>query len=100
ALTDEYAIPRLEAAELEKDLYLSFVKFRAPRERLSIRAQGPDLLVTACREARDYQRHRLQTLSLLPDERLARLLAREPSEVARERFALALETLTDDPQDV
>lgn len=93
ALVTHYGMQDSEATELEKDLYLWFVRFcmrpgsRPPKESRSF------LLVACCQFAREYQKYVIGTGVRGSDEKLKKLLAREPADVARD-FSRSLELLT------
>ena len=93
ALVTHYGLHESEATELEKDLYLWFVRFclrpgsRSPRDSRSF------LLVACCQFAREYQKYVLGTGARESDERLKTLLDREPADVAQD-FARSLELLS------
>ena len=93
ALVTHYGLHESEATELEKDLYVWFVRFclrpgsRSPRDSRSF------LLVACCQFAREYQKYVLGTGARESDERLKSLLDREPADVARD-FARSLELLS------
>ena len=93
ALVTHYGMQESEATELEKDLYLWFMRFcmrpgtRSPRESRSF------LLVACCQFAREYQKYVIGTGVRESDDRLRKILDREPADVARD-FSRSLELLT------
>ena len=93
ALVTHYGMVDAEANELEKDLYLWFVRFcmrpgsKAPKESRSF------LLVACCQFAREYQKYLIGTGLRAADVDTARILEREPSDVAHD-FSRSLELLT------
>jgi hypothetical protein len=93
ALVTHYGMHDSEATELEKDLYLWFLRFcmrpgsRSPKEARSF------LLVACCQFAREYQKYVVGTGVRDSDERLTKLLDREPADVARD-FSRSLELLS------
>jgi hypothetical protein len=92
ALVTHYRLHEPEAVELEKDLYLWFLRFcgrpgsRSPRESRSF------LLVASCQFAREYQKYVVGTGVRESDAGLSTLLDREPADVARD-FSRSLELL-------
>ena len=84
ALVAHYALLESEASELEKDLYLWFRRFclrpgsRSPRDSRSF------LLVACCQFAREYQNYVLGTGVRESDDRLKRILERDPVDVAKD----------------
>ena len=93
ALVTHYQLSEAEALELEKDLYVWFLRFCYRPGNSSARDARPFLLVACCQFAREYQRYMLGTGVRLSDEKLRRLLDREPIEVARD-FSRSLELLS------
>jgi hypothetical protein len=93
ALVTHYQLSESEALELEKDLYVWFLRFCYRPGNSSARDARPFLLVACCQFAREYQRYMLGTGVRSSDERLRRLLEREPIEVARD-FSRSLEILS------
>jgi hypothetical protein len=93
ALVTHYQLSESEALELEKDLYVWFLRFCYRPGNSSARDARPFLLVACCQFAREYQRYMLGTGVRASDERLRRLLEREPIEVARD-FSRSLEILS------
>lgn len=82
ALVTHYGLEESEAMELEKDLAIWFQRFcirrdRAPRECRSF------LLVACCQFAREYQKYVIGAGVRGSDDRLKKLLDREPADVAR-----------------
>ena len=93
ALVSHYQLSESEALELEKDLYVWFLRFcYRPGNSSPIEAR-PFLLVACCQFAREYQRYLLGSGVRSSDERLRRLLDREPLDVARD-FSRSLELLS------
>lgn len=92
ALVTHYQLSESEALELEKDLYVWFLRFCYRPGNSSAREARPFLLVACCQFAREYQRYLLGTGARSSDERLRRLLDREPLDVARD-FSRSLELL-------
>jgi hypothetical protein len=93
ALVTHYQLSESEALELEKDLYVWFLRFCYRPGNSSARDARPFLLVACCQFAREYQRYMLGTGVRVSDEKLRRLLDREPLEVARD-FSRSLEILS------
>jgi hypothetical protein len=92
ALVTHYQLSESESLELEKDLYVWFLRFCYRPGTSSVREARPFLLVASCQFAREYQRYMLGTGDRPSDERLRRLLEREPLDVARD-FSRSLELL-------
>jgi len=92
ALVTHYGMQELEATELEKDLYLWFLRFCMRPGNKSPRESRPFLLVACCQFAREYQKYVIGTGVRQTDEHLKRILDREPSDVARD-FSRSLELL-------
>jgi hypothetical protein len=92
ALVAHYGLQESEASELEKDLYLWFVRFCRRPGNESPRQARPFLLVACCQFAREYQKYVIGAGVRSSDEKLNRLLEREPEDVARD-FAKSLELL-------
>jgi hypothetical protein len=92
ALVAHYGLQESEATELEKDLYLWFVRFCRRPGNESPRQARPFLLVACCQFAREYQKYVIGSGIRSSDENLNRLLDREPSEVAKD-FTKSLELL-------
>jgi hypothetical protein len=92
ALVTHYGLIDTEANELEKDLYLWFLRFcmrpgsKTPKESRSF------LLVASCQFAREYQRYLIGTGERPADDRVKNLLQREPADVARD-FGPSLDLL-------
>ena len=99
ALVTHYGLEEGEATELEKDLSLWFLRFCMRPGNCSPRDSRPFLLVACCQFAREYQRYVIGAGVRQSDERLKKLLDREPSDVARD-FSRSLELLTFRNQDV
>jgi hypothetical protein len=93
ALVTHYDLEELEAIELEKDLYVWFVRFCMRPGNFSPRQSRPFLIVACCQFAREYQKYLIGTGVRESTERLKKLLDREPNEVARD-FSRNLEFLT------
>lgn len=93
ALVTHYQLTESEAQELEKDLYVWFLRFCYRPGNSSPRDARPFLLVACCQFAREYQRYVLGSGVRSSDEKLQRLLDREPLDVARD-FSRSLELLS------
>jgi hypothetical protein len=93
ALVTHYQLSESEALELEKDLYVWFLRFCYRPGNSSAREARPFLLVACCQFAREYQRYLLGSGVRTSDEKLQRLLDREPLDVARD-FSRSLELLS------
>lgn len=93
ALVTHYGLHESEATELEKDLYLWFLRFCGRPGSRSPRESRPFLLVACCQFAREYQKYVVGTGARESDERLRNLLDREPADVARD-FTRSLELLS------
>jgi hypothetical protein len=83
ALVSHYQLSEQEATELEKDLFVWFRRF-CYRPGASIRENRPYLLVACCQFAREYQKYLVGTGVRTTDERLTRILDREPVDVAHD----------------
>lgn len=92
ALVSHYDLEELEAIELEKDLYVWFVRFCMRPGNFSPGQSRPFLIVACCQFAREYQKYLIGTGVRESNEKLKKLLDREPSEVARD-FARNIEFL-------
>jgi len=92
ALVTHYQLDESEALELEKDLYVWFLRFCYRPGNSSAREARPFLLVACCQFAREYQKYLLGSGVRSSDERLRRLLDREPLDVARD-FSRSLQLL-------
>lgn len=92
ALVTHYQLAESEALELEKDLYVWFLRFCYRPGNSSAREARPFLLVACCQFAREYQRYMLGAGVRSSDDRLRRLLDRAPLDVARD-FSRSLEIL-------
>ncbi len=79
-----YRIGEREATELERDLQDWFIRFCRRKESPPAREARPTLLLMACVFGRSFQKYLLETGDRPWDERLERLLRREPVAVARE----------------
>ncbi len=84
ALVTHYGLMDGEASELEKDLYLWFVRFCRRPGCKSAKDSRSFLLVACCQFAREYQNYLIGTGERSADERISNLLNREPSDVARD----------------
>jgi hypothetical protein len=93
ALVTHYGLHDSEATELEKDLYVWFLRFCMRPGSRSPQSSRPFLLVACCQFAREYQKYVIGTGVRESDERLRELLNREPSDVARD-FSRSLELLS------
>ena len=92
ALVTHYGLEETEAGELEKDLYLWFLRFCMRPGNNNPRDSRPFLLVACCQFAREYQKYIIGAGVRATDDRLQRLLEREPNDVARD-FSRSLELL-------
>ncbi len=92
ALVTHYGLEEGEATELERDLYLWFLRFCMRPGNNSAVESRPFLLVACCQFAREYQKYLIGAGVRQSDDRLKRLLDREPSDVARD-FSRSLELL-------
>jgi hypothetical protein len=92
ALVTHYGLEENEAAELEKDLSLWFLRFCMRPGNSSARESRPFLLVACCQFAREYQKYVIGAGVRQSDKRLEKLLEREPSDVALD-FSRSLELL-------
>ena len=93
ALVTHYQLSESEALELEKDLYVWFLRFCYRPGNSSPLDARPFLLVACCQFAREYQRYVVGSGARVSDEKLQRLLEREPLDVARD-FSRSLELLS------
>jgi hypothetical protein len=93
ALVTHYGLEEVEAAELEKDLSLWFLRFCMRPGNSSARESRPFLLVACCQFAREYQKYVIGAGVRHSDKRLDTLLEREPDDVARD-FSRSLELLS------
>src|SRR5262252_9156788 len=93
ALVSHYDLEELEAIELEKDLYVWFVRFCMRPGNFSPVQSRPFLIVACCQFAREYQRYVIGTGVKESNEKLNKLLDREPNDVAKD-FARNLEFLS------
>ena len=84
ALVTHYDLEELEAIELEKDLYVWFVRFCSRPGNFDPRNSRPFLMVACCQFAREYQRYLIGTGVREGNEKLQKLLDREPNEVAQD----------------
>jgi len=92
ALVAHYGLEETEATELEKDLYVWFVRFCMRPGNRSPKESRPFLLVACCQFAREYQRYVVGTGVRETNEKVKRLLDREPADVAQD-FSQSLELL-------
>ena len=92
ALVSHYGLEEGEAVELEKDLYLWFLRFCTRPGNSSPRESRPFLLVACCQFAREYQKYVVGSGVRDSNEKLKKLLDREPADVARD-FSRSLELL-------
>jgi hypothetical protein len=92
ALVTHYGLEEGEAIELERDLNLWFLRFCMRPGNRSPRESRPFLLVACCQFAREYQRYVIGSGVRVFDDRLKKLLDREPTDVARD-FSRSLELL-------
>ena len=83
ALVSHYQLSELEATELEKDLFVWFRRF-CYRPGASVRENRPYLLVACCQFAREYQKYLVGTGVRTTDDRLTKILDREPVDVAHD----------------
>jgi hypothetical protein len=92
ALVTHYGLEEGEAMELEKDLSLWFLRFCMRPGNSSPRQSRPFLLVACCQFAREYQKYVIGAGVRRSDDRLKKLLDREPADVARD-FSRSLDLL-------
>jgi hypothetical protein len=92
ALVAHYGLEEGEATELEKDLYVWFVRFCMRPGNRSPKDSRPFLLVACCQFAREYQRYVVGSGIRETDEKVRRILEREPADVAHD-FSRSLELL-------
>ena len=92
ALVAHYGLDEGEATELEKDLYLWFLRFCMRPGNSSAKDSRPFLLVACCQFATEYQKYVIGAGVRSSDEKLKKLLDREPADVARD-FSRSLELL-------
>ena len=83
ALVSHYQLTETEATELEKDLFVWYRRF-CFRPGSTPRENRPYLLVACCQFAREYQKYLVGTGVRDSDDRLQKLLDREPSDVAHD----------------
>ncbi len=83
-LTTQYQMEESEARDLERDLAVWFERFCRRPGSPPARDCRHSLIVMTCLFARGHQRHRIEADLLEPNERLDRVLRREPVEVARD----------------
>jgi hypothetical protein len=92
ALVTHYGLEEGESIELEKDLYIWFLRFCMRPGNTSPRESRPFLLVACCQFAREYQKYVVGSGVRESNEKLEKLLEREPADVARD-FSRSLELL-------
>jgi hypothetical protein len=83
-LVTHYDLEELEAIELEKDLYVWFVRFCMRPGNFSPNQSRPFLMVACCQFAREYQKYLIGTGVRESNTKLSKLLDREPNDVARD----------------
>jgi hypothetical protein len=93
ALVTHYGMIDSEAQELEKDLYLWFLRFCARPGSKPPKESRSFLLVATCQFAREYQKYVIGTGMKEADAGTCKILDREPSDVARD-FSRSLDLLT------
>jgi hypothetical protein len=93
ALVSHYGLEELEAVELEKDLYVWFLRFCSRPGSGSPRDLRPFLLVACCQFAREYQKYLVGSGARESSEKLKTLLQRDPGDVASD-FSRSLELLS------
>jgi hypothetical protein len=93
ALVTHYGLEELEAVELEKDLYVWFVRFCNRPGAGSARDLRPFLLVACCQFAREFQKYLVGSGTRDSNDQLKRLLDRDPGDVAGD-FSRSLELLS------
>jgi hypothetical protein len=98
ALVTHYGLEEGEAAELEKDLYLWFLRFCMRPGNTSPRDSRPFLVVACCQFAREYQKYIIGSGVRQSSDKIIKLLEREPADVARD-FSRSLELLNFRRQD-
>ena len=82
ALVTHYGLEEGEAMELEKDLEIWFLRFCFRRESAPHESRS-FLLVACCQFAREYQKYIIGAGVRGSDDKLRKLLDREPADVAR-----------------
>jgi len=92
ALVSHYGLDEGEAMELEKDLYIWFLRFCMRPGNSSPKDSRPFLLVACCQFAREYQKYVIGAGVRSSNDKLRKLLDREPADVARD-FSRSLELL-------
>jgi hypothetical protein len=92
ALVTHYGLEEGESIELEKDLYLWFLRFCMRPGNNSPRESRPFLLVACCQFAREYQKYVIGSGVRESNDKLKKLLDREPADVAND-FSRSLELL-------
>jgi hypothetical protein len=93
ALVTHYGMHDSEATELEKDLYVWFLRFCMRPGSRSPKECRPFLLVACCQFAREYQKYVVGTGVRESDDKLKKILEREPADVAHD-FSRSLDLLT------
>jgi hypothetical protein len=92
ALVAHYGLEETEATELEKDLYVWFVRFCMRPGNRNPKESRPFLLVACCQFAREYQRYVVGAGVREADDRVKKILDRDPADVAHD-FSRSLELL-------
>lgn len=92
-LVTHYGLEEDESVELERDLSHWFLRFCMRPGSGSPRDARSFLMVACCQFAHEYQKFAVGTGVRTAPEKLARLLDREPEDVARD-FSRSLELLT------
>ena len=93
ALVSHYGMEELEAVELEKDLFVWFMRFCSRPGAGSPRDLRPFLLVACCQFAREYQKYLVGSGARETSDKLKKLLERDPGDVAGD-FSRSLELLS------
>ena len=93
ALVTHYCLEEGEATELEKDLYVWFLRFCTRPGNNSPSESRPFLLVACCQFACEYQKYLIGTGVRDSSDKVRHLLEREPADVARD-FSRSLELLS------
>jgi hypothetical protein len=92
ALVAHYGLEEGEAIELEKDLYVWFLRFSMRPGNSTPADSRPFLLVACCQFAREYQKYIIGAGVRQSDDKLKKLLDREPTDVVKD-FSRSLELL-------
>jgi hypothetical protein len=92
ALVAHYGLEEGEAIELEKDLYVWFLRFCMRPGNSTPGESRPFLLVACCQFAREYQKYVIGAGVRQSDDKLKKLLDREPTDVVKD-FSRSLELL-------